>query len=184
MRHSFILNESGLKWGDTRGNNSSPRPNCTSPFITPTVKPVLLAIKCCCWVWLQGVSKVTPKLVHNCCKKFLSWRMKSEMQMRIYVPPCSVLEALILGDFTFITHMRNLLGLPIEKTLLMFWCAHQGELRQKQAGHPQPFGQVPPLAYCETEAKIKPHAISPVFHYQRLQDTVNLFNNYYKLAEL
>lgn len=71
MRHSFILNESGLKWGDTRGNNSSPWPNCTSPFITPAVKSVLVAIKCCCQVWLQGVSKVTPKLVHNYCKTVL-----------------------------------------------------------------------------------------------------------------
>lgn len=67
MRHSFILNESGLKWGGTRGNNSSPWPNCTSPFITP----VLLTIKCCCQVWLQGGSKGIPKLVHSYCKTVL-----------------------------------------------------------------------------------------------------------------
>lgn len=71
MRHIFILNESGFKWGETSGNNSAPWPNCTFPFITPTVKPVLLAIKFCYQVWLQGVSKVTPKSVHNYCKTVL-----------------------------------------------------------------------------------------------------------------
>lgn len=178
MRHSSILNESGLKWGDTRGNNSSPRPNCTSPFITP----VLLAIKCCCQVWLQGVPKGTPKLVHSYCKTVLVlkngiWDADEDL--------CTTMLNIRSPNF------RGLhLHYPHEESS---WAANRENpfdvltkesLNKKQAGHPQPWANASSGLLWDSEAKIEPYAISPLFHYQRLQDTVNLFNNYYKLAEL
>lgn len=143
MRHSSILNESGLKWGDTRGNNSSPRPNCTSPFITP----VLLAIKCCCQVWLQGVPKGTPKLVHSYCKTVLVlkngiWDADEDLCTTML----NIRSPNFRGLHLHYPHEESSWAVNWENPFDVLTKESLNKSKQGILNH----GQMPPLAYCET----------------------------------
>lgn len=160
MRHSFILNESGLKWGDTRGNNSFPWPNCTSPFITPTVKPELLALKCCCQLWLQGVPKVTPKLVHNSCKTVLLLENEIwDAHEDLCTTMLNVRSPNFRGIHLHYPHEESAWAANWE-TLLM--CSPRRASRRASRASSAMGANASSGSLWHSEAKLKPHAIPPI----------------------